>query len=97
MAQVTKFSAEELAADAEANLGRANGNIYQRLPGVEGIHDGQVLIRLKKKRFVVLDYSIVPNEADLEAAKQTSNIKILNGAGTTVCKKPECTKGMCKL
>ena len=49
---------EEFAEDLDLRLGRANGNIYLRKPGVEGVHDGQVMVRLKKKRFVILDYSV---------------------------------------
>ena len=49
-------------------LGRANGNILQRIPCVEGVHDEQVMVRLKKKHSVILDYSIQPNEADLQYA-----------------------------
>mmetsp|Transcript_12398 Transcript_12398/g.14213 ORF Transcript_12398/g.14213 Transcript_12398/m.14213 type:complete len:90 (-) Transcript_12398:2143-2412(-) len=41
---------EEFAEDLDLRLGRANGNVFQRRPGVEGCHDGQVMIRLKKKK-----------------------------------------------
>lgn len=48
---------KEFEEDANLRLGRANGNVYRRKPGVEGVHDGQIMVRLKKKRFLVLDYS----------------------------------------
>jgi hypothetical protein len=44
---------EDFAEDLDLRLGRANGNIYHRRGGIEGIHDGQVMVRLKKKRFIV--------------------------------------------
>lgn len=59
---------EEFAHDLEYKLGRANGNVFHRNPGVEGLHDGQIMVRLKKKRFIIIDYSIVPNSADIAAA-----------------------------
>ncbi|KAL3931850.1 MAG: hypothetical protein SGBAC_011119 [Bacillariaceae sp.] len=83
---------EEFAEDLELRLGRANGNIYHRRPGVEGVHDGQVMVRLKKKRFIMIDYSIVPNEADLTAASVSPNISCPNGAGKQKCHNPECPK-----
>jgi len=92
MAQVTSFAQDDFIADAENHLGRANGNIYQRVSGVDGVNDGQVLIRLKKKRFVVLDYSIVPNDEDMKAAETQSHIKIPGGAGTVICKRADCNK-----
>jgi len=48
---------KEFEEDANLRLGRANGNVYRRKPGIEGVHDGQIMVRLKKKRFLVLDYS----------------------------------------
>lgn len=39
---------EEFAEDLDLRLGRANGNVFQRRPGIEGSHDGQVMVRLKK-------------------------------------------------
>lgn len=48
---------KEFEEDADLRLGRANGNVYRRKPGIEGVHDGQIMVRLKKKRFLVLDYS----------------------------------------
>ena len=85
MAQVI-LPLEEFAADLE-NLGRANGNIYYRIPGVEGLHDGQVMVRLKKQRFVILDYSILPNETDVQAADENPHIKIPMNAGKAICTK----------
>jgi hypothetical protein len=43
---------DEFADDVEHHLGRANGNVHVRRHGVEGAHDGQIMVRLKKKRFV---------------------------------------------
>ncbi|CAJ1950860.1 unnamed protein product [Cylindrotheca closterium] len=83
---------EEFSDDLELRLGRANGNIYHRRPGVEGVHDGQVMVRLKKKRFILIDYSIVPNEADLAASSVSPNISCPNGAGKQKCHHPECPK-----
>jgi len=76
---------EEFAEDLDLRLGRANGNVFQRRPGVEGCHDGQVMIRLKKKRFIVIDYSIVPNEHDLQASAMNVHINVPLGAGVTKC------------
>lgn len=52
---------EEFAHDADSRLGRANGNTYVRKPGVENVHDGQIMVRLKKKRFIIIDYGYNPN------------------------------------
>jgi hypothetical protein len=76
----------------EKRLGRANGNIYHRRPGVEGVHDGQVMVRLKKKRFIVIDYSIQPNEADFHHAAMSPYIRIPDGAGKVKCTVAECNK-----
>jgi len=76
---------EEFAEDLDLRLGRANGNIYQRKPGVDGIHDGQVMVRLKKKRFIVIDYGIVPNEHDLQASAMSPHINVPLGGGVTKC------------
>ena len=81
---------EEFAEDLDLRLGRANGNIYHRKPGVEGVHDGQVMVRLKKKRFVILDYSIVPNENDIHTAQSVAHITIPPGAGKTSCTTADC-------
>lgn len=76
---------EEFSVDLEHNLGRANGNCYQRKPGVPNMHDGQIMVRLKKKRFVVLDYSIAPTPSDIALASVTPHIKCPVGAGTAKC------------
>mmetsp|Transcript_1047 Transcript_1047/g.1490 ORF Transcript_1047/g.1490 Transcript_1047/m.1490 type:complete len:507 (-) Transcript_1047:134-1654(-) len=46
---------EELA---ESKLGKANGNVFQLRPAEEMTHDGVIMVRLKKKRFIVIDYSL---------------------------------------
>lgn len=76
---------EDFAEDLEVRLGRANGNVYQRHTGVEGVHDGQVMVRLKKKRFIVIDYSIVPTASDLQAVSFNPHVHIPLGAGRTTC------------
>jgi hypothetical protein len=76
---------EDFAEDLDLRLGRANGNVFQRRPGIEGCHDGQVMVRLKKKRFIVIDYSIVPNEHDLQASAMNPHINVPLGAGVTKC------------
>jgi hypothetical protein len=83
---------EEFHDDLETRLGRANGNIYHRQEGIEGVHDGQVMVRLKKKRYIVIDYSIIPNEQDFHIAATNPHITIPNGAGKQKCTTPECTK-----
>jgi len=55
----------EFAEDVDLRLGRANGNVFHRKQGVEGGHDGQIMVRLKKKRFVVIEYGIVPTECPI--------------------------------
>ena len=79
------LSTPDFAADAESRLGRANGNTYQRKLGVDNVHDGQMIVRLKKKRFIVLDYGHVPSPQDYEIANQVSHISIPAGAGTKKC------------
>jgi hypothetical protein len=83
---------ETFAEDLHMRLGRANGNIYHRTPGKPGVHDGQVMVRLKKKRFIVLDYSIQPNRADLQAASMNPHIRCPKGAGRTRCSVSGCKK-----
>ena len=83
---------DEFAEDLDIRLGRANGNIFHRRPGVEGVHDGQVMVRLKKKRFIVIDYSIVPNEEDIHAASMSPHISCPAGAGKQKCVTPDCPK-----
>jgi hypothetical protein len=86
------ISPDEFAEDLDLRLGRANGNVYHRKEGIEGVHDGQVMVRLKKKRFVLLDYGIVPNEDDVQAAANNPHISVLDGAGVQKCVNPDCTK-----
>mmetsp|Transcript_19340 Transcript_19340/g.40772 ORF Transcript_19340/g.40772 Transcript_19340/m.40772 type:complete len:345 (-) Transcript_19340:174-1208(-) len=83
---------EEFAHDAESRLGRANGNTYQRKPGIENIHDGQIMVRLKKKRFIILDYGYIPNDHDHEIANAVPHISIPKGAGTAKCATKECPR-----
>ena len=83
---------EEFAEDLDLRLGRANGNVYHRREGIEGAHDGQVMVRLKKKRFIIIDYSIVPNDSDVQAAAEDPHITIPKGAGKQKCATPECSK-----
>lgn len=49
--------AEAFQDDLNGRLGRANGNVYVRVPGVPSVHDGQIMVRLKRKRFIVIDYA----------------------------------------
>ena len=83
---------EEFAKDEETRLGRANGNTYQRKPGVENVHDGQIMVRLKKKRFIILDYGYVPNEHDHQIAKGVPHIIIPSGAGRMKCATKDCPR-----
>lgn len=82
----------EFAHDLEHMLGRANGNVYHRREGMPDVHDGQVMVRLKKKRFVILDYSIIPTDADRTLATTFPHVKIPRGAGRELCKTPQCSK-----
>jgi hypothetical protein len=34
-------------------------------PAAKGNFDGQIMVRLKKKQFIILDYSIEPTDLDL--------------------------------
>ena len=83
---------ETFAEDLHMKLGRANGNIYHRTKGKPGVHDGQVMVRLKKKRFIVLDYSIKPNRSDLQASSMNPHIRCPKGAGRTRCSVSGCKK-----
>ena len=83
---------DEFSYDLENRLGRANGNVFHRKEGVEGVHDGQIMVRLKKKRFIVIDYGIVPTQADLQAAAIHPHVTTPDGAGKTKCITPSCTK-----
>jgi hypothetical protein len=85
-------SLDEFTSDLEHKLGRANGNIFHRKPGALGVHDGQIMVRLKKKRYVILDYAIQPTEADFQLATINHHIKIPKGAGKEACKTPDCSK-----
>lgn len=83
---------EEFAEDLDRRLGRANGNIYQRKPGIPNVHDGQIMVRLKKKRFIIIDYSIVPSAQDSATAALSPQILCPVGAGKQKCVTPECPK-----
>jgi len=50
------------------------------------------MVRLKKKRFIILDYSIVPSPRDIAAAALSPQILCPNGAGKQKCVDPDCTK-----
>jgi|Transcript_27270 hypothetical protein len=78
--------------DEELRLGRANGNVYNRKAGIDGVHDGQIMVRLKKKRFIVIDYGIIPNQFDFQLAHTSEFIKIPPAAGTQKCVTSECPK-----
>ena len=90
--QSVLISPEEFADDLELRLGRANGNVFQRKPGMEGVHDGQIMVRLKKKRFIVIDYGVVPTERDIQSAALNPHVCTPDGAGKQKCITPECTK-----
>jgi len=83
---------EEFAQDAEIKLGRANGNTFQRKSGVDNDHDGQIMVRLKKKRFIVLDYGLVPSENDHEIAKEVPHIYVPAGGGRSTCATKDCQR-----
>ena len=95
LSQVTAPSILHAAAnwqeDEANNLGNANGNSYVRRVG-DGTHDGQIMIRFKQRRVVLVDYGYVPTEQDYEIAKAVPNICIPRGAGTAICKEPGCNK-----
>ena len=82
----------EFAEDVDLRLGRANGNVFHRKQGVEGVHDGQIMVRLKKKRFIVIDYGIVPTISDMATAAMNPHITCPPGAGKQVCATPGCGK-----
>lgn len=77
--------------DEANNLGNANGNSYVRRPG-NAAHDGQIMIRFKQRRVVLIDYGYVPTEQDFEIAKAVPNVCIPRGAGTAICKEHGCDK-----
>eukprot|EP00977_Amphora_coffeiformis_P018176 scaffold6271_cov171-Amphora_coffeaeformis.AAC.2 len=86
------FDVSQFERDASTNLGNANGNIFVSKPGIPKQHDGQVFVRLKKKRFVVLDYTIQPNETDMATASGVAHMEIPSGAGKTQCITKDCHK-----
>ena len=82
----------EFLEDVELRLGRANGNMFHRKDGIEAVHDGQIMVRLKKKRWIVIDYGIVPTEHDLQTAALNPHVSTPDGAGRAQCVHPDCTK-----
>jgi len=82
---------EEFEDDLRLNLGTSNGAYYQRRtgsssPGNNENNDGQVMVRLQKKRFIIIDYSIVPNTHDFQQAVNSNHhIHIPDGAGVRCC------------
>lgn len=85
---------DEFQDDVMNRLGRANGNLFWRKPGVEGMHDGQIMVRLKKKRFIVIDYGIDPEKVNVSLSSITSSrhVMIPPGAGREKCASSDCTK-----
>lgn len=81
----------EFQEDVLNRLGRANGNVYHRRPGAAGAHDGQIMVRLKKKRFIVIDYGIEPDKVSMSVSN-TKHVVIPAGAGRQKCSTPDCTK-----
>lgn len=81
----------DFAEDEDKNLGKANGKCFQRKQG-NSANDGQIMVRLKKKRFIVIDYSIVPTAADMACAAVTPHLMIPEGAGMKKCIKSTCSK-----
>ena len=84
-AQTTFLGPEEFVEDAESHLGRAKGNAYRRKPGVANVHDEQIMVRLKKKRFIFIDYGYTPNAHDYEILKTIPCISIPTRAGQNQC------------
>ena len=82
---------EEFADEAETKLGRANGNTYRRKPATDS-HDGQIMVRLKKKRFIIIDYGYVPKPQDYDLCKTVPHIMIPNGAGQKQCATNDCCR-----
>mmetsp|Transcript_4691 Transcript_4691/g.7245 ORF Transcript_4691/g.7245 Transcript_4691/m.7245 type:complete len:402 (-) Transcript_4691:125-1330(-) len=83
---------DEFAYDEEKRLGRANGNTYQRRPGIEHVHDGQIMIRLKKKRYIIIDYGYIPKPEDYAISNASSHISIPEGAGQQQCATKDCPR-----
>lgn len=75
---------KEFEEDLNLNLETSNGKFFQRRAPTKN-HDSQVMIRLNKKRFIIIDYSIVPNKHDVEASQNDPHIRIPIGAGKKVC------------
>lgn len=84
----------EFAEDVDLRLGRANGNVYHRRPGIPDVNDGQIMVRLKKKRFIVIDYGIVPTINDIASASMNAHVTCPPGAGKQICcnATPDCNK-----
>ncbi len=83
---------DEFAYDEEKRLGRANGNTYQRRPGIENVHDGQIMVRLKKKRYIIIDYGYIPKPEDYAISNASSHISIPEGAGQQRCATKDCPR-----
>jgi hypothetical protein len=83
---------EEYVEDELRRLGKANGNHYVRKAGVDGVHNGQIMVRLKSKRYIIIDYGYIPNQRDHELAAYHAHIAIPEGAGQTLCKTVDCTR-----
>ena len=81
---------EEYVEDEIRRLGKSNGNHYVRKAGVDGVHNGQIMIRLKSKRYIIIDYT--PSEYDHELVQHHSHISIPPGAGQTLCKTVDCPR-----
>lgn len=56
------------------------------------MHDGQIMVRLKKKRFIIIDYSIVPTQHDLNYVKDIPYIVVPEGAGERLCATRNCPR-----
>mmetsp|Transcript_14788 Transcript_14788/g.22097 ORF Transcript_14788/g.22097 Transcript_14788/m.22097 type:complete len:426 (-) Transcript_14788:43-1320(-) len=82
----------EFAYDEEKRLGRANGNTYQRRPGIENVHDGQIMVRLKKKRYIIIDYGYIPKPEDYAISNASAHISIPEGAGQQRCATKDCPR-----
>jgi hypothetical protein len=83
---------EDFIHDARQRLGRANGNTYQRRPPVENKHDGQIMVRLQRKRFIIIDYGIVPTEQDLQYVREMPDVTVPDGAGERLCATRNCPR-----
>ena len=66
---------EEYVEDEIRRLGKSNGNHYVRKAGVDGVHNGQIMIQLKSKRYIIIDYGYTPSgEYDHELVQHHSHI-----------------------